>query len=137
MEAKQILLAHMGISEGDYNEIVFHFATAYLFDQEFNYLTISLLQQTPIFWKWWTNQFERRNSILVKTYGLDKANPTQEMQETIRVLFADTHKPWSLNLVVNRLVLERTFDEHVAQEIIKNEREKYDKEKKISIKHGS
>ena len=120
MKTKEIIISHMGIEEEEYNEIVFYFATAYLLDQGFNDTSISILQQSAYFWKWWQNQFDRRNHILIHELLLDVLTPDKEREKGVRIAFFNAHKPWTLNIEVNRVVLEASFDREVVQLIIKS-----------------
>lgn len=109
MENKTLLLQLMQISEQQYDEMVFEYAYRYLVLQiGYDEFSISLLTGTTLFWKWWTNQWNRRNRILIHEYKLDQY-PGTDIREFVRREFYRTHCPESLNVYPSKPIMDEAY----------------------------
>ena len=112
------VIKHMGISQEDYNQLVWGLAIQYLRHTDYSEPSASLLLKTPFFWAWWTKQFERRNRILVHKHSLDKITPDEVTAVLVTELFLQTHSAEALDIFPNDVVLENTYEEEVVKPLI-------------------
>jgi hypothetical protein len=102
----------LGISETDYNNLVLDSAVDYLNRNLLSSDTSaksSMLTATS-FWKWWVNQFERRNSIIVYEFGYTEVTRiTRDERFHLREVFDAMHSVHAINVWPNRIVIEETY----------------------------
>lgn len=67
-----------------------------------------ILVKSEIFWKWWINQWNRRDAGFLEYYGREHTlSPT--VIRTMREIYKSEHRLEKLNCYPNRIILEDTF----------------------------
>lgn len=116
-ETKQLICKNIGVSESDYNKLVFETAYEYL-----NKIIpgdtfgMDLLTKSSSFWAWWENQWNRRERIFVREIDLDKVNyiiAPSEMQ-LIKDLWHETHEVGEMNIHPSRVIMENAYAEMIG-----------------------
>ena len=69
------------------------------------------LVQSPLFWKWWTNQWERRNAIVLHTFNYTDylMVPGENVRRRARIAYDATHQVHLMNFIINRNIVRSTF----------------------------
>jgi hypothetical protein len=116
-ETKTVICKHIGISEDDYNALVFNTAYDYLSKTIPNdKFGVDLLTGSKTFWTWWTNQWERRERLFIREIDLDKVNYIIAPSEVqlIKDLWHETHEVEGINIYPSRVVFENAYAEMIG-----------------------
>ena len=100
VETKKYIMRLTGLSEYQYNLILFEMAMTFL-DHECNYdpESIRIMSSCELFWKWWNNLYQQRDQAWI--------NEGYRDQRTYRK-WQNTEK---INQYPNRFIYERAYDE--------------------------
>lgn len=108
----------MDMSEQEYGLLVFESAYEYL-DKTCgsDELAKSVLPQKQLFWSWWTNQWQRRNRVLVHDLELEKYAGqiiSPSASRYVREQFLITHSVERIEEYPNRLVMDDAYAEMIG-----------------------
>lgn len=74
----------------------------------------SILLQEPYFWKWWQQQWNRRNRILIYDLHLSSLPDDVDVIDFVRHEFQNAHSIEALNIFPNRFIMANTYANMLA-----------------------
>ena len=109
---KQLILRLTGLSDHEYEVMLFEHAFAYLDyvlpeDEEAQ----KLLADNKHFWTWWTCQWERRNQVVLSRFNFTDPLmvPSVLVRRRAQASYEFTHQVSEINILINRHVMRSTF----------------------------
>ncbi len=111
-QVRSLILRLSDYSENEYNNMIIAGADDYLrrnLRPEDEH-AVQAMRKSRFFWKWWINQWDRRNRILLHDIGYDESTRIcREERYIFRQLLNSTHSAENLNVYPNRIVMDDTY----------------------------
>lgn len=107
---RQLLIDLMQISEQQYEDKLFNSAYEFLRTQiGHDDWGIQILTSAPLFWRWWTNQWNRRNKILVYDFGLERFAGRTDISAFVRKQYNEIHEISNLTIRPSKPVIDEAY----------------------------
>ena len=111
---KHLILRLLDMSGEAYELQLFESAFAYL-EMRHEYINEddrATLVQNKLFWVWWTNQWERRNNIVLNQFNYTDVLmvPSDGVRKRARMAYDTMHEVSAMNFMINRFIVRSTFE---------------------------
>lgn len=122
MTNKQYILKALNWCEQKYGQVVMDTAIAWInlhFKGE--HIMVDVLTRSPLFWKWWKNQWEQRDNRFVEVTAIDLLDYpiNNELFEVINEEYCNLHDIYGLIIKPNKMVTKdcmRIIREEIEKE---------------------